>query len=139
MVVRVTGLRDTVGKLRNYRQRLTEAVKEGIEEGAQIIAEEAKDLVPVLTQNLEDSIDWAVNKETEDEYEVVIFFDGRRNGFNYGEWIHEGVYNLGKESLEKQARVGKVVGRKFLSRAIANKKQEVINLVKQKTKEARVR
>ena len=45
---------------------------------------------------------------------------------SYAVWIHEGFYNLGKNSLEKQKKVGVKVGRKFITRAIDDKREEII-------------
>lgn len=60
-------------------------------------------------------------------YEVSV--GGFVKGVNvdlYAQKLHEGVYNLGPRSEEKQRSTERVVGRKFLSRAFDEREQPIL-------------
>lgn len=46
---------------------------------------------------------------------------------HYAVWIHEGEYNLGESSLEKQRKVGVAVGPKYITRAVQDSRQTIID------------
>lgn len=52
----------------------------------------------------------------------------------YGPHMHEGDYNLGELSLAKQAKIGKVVGKKFITRAIDENRDEIRKIIIDKMK-----
>lgn len=54
---------------------------------------------------------------------VVESEDGR--SFNYAIAMHENDYNPGPKSLDKQRKLGVVVGRKYLVRAISENAEEI--------------
>jgi hypothetical protein len=48
--------------------------------------------------------------------------------------MHEGDYNLGENSLEKQRKLGVIVGPRYITRAIEDKKAEIIQNIKKALK-----
>ncbi len=61
--------------------------------------------------------------------------DGRPIG-RYAERMHEGIYNLGPNSLKKQAGQQRLVGRKYLQRASDEVSPEIVPAVARAIKEA---
>ena len=70
-------------------------------------------------------------KEIKDEKTGKITYKQCESPSNYAVWIHEGQYNLGKNSQLKQAKLPKiVVGPKFITRAIKDEFPNIINNIK---------
>ena len=78
---------------------------------------EAKDLTPVdegfLTADVSNR-----TVEYKKSYAAVIYIPSNGSSAQYAVPMHENEYILGPKSLDKQKKVGKVVGRKFITRAI---------------------
>lgn len=98
--------------LEKYAERSTRQLRRVHQQAADRIAEVAAEMAPRLTGDLEDSIE-VMNARGQ----------GGRTIFSvsysapYGIYMHEGVYNLGPLSAEKDAMGEFRVGRKFLERA----------------------
>lgn len=138
MTVRVTGLRQKQATLKLFRQKLREEVKDATIDAADIIKEESEALAPVLTGALEASHEIEIKEDSPDDFVATVSFHAvnEKDGYDYGVAMHESYYNLGQKSQEKAESTGKAVGRKFLTRAIVEKKQECIELVKEATRQA---
>ena len=78
---------------------------------------EAKDLAPVdegfLTADISNR-----TVEHEKSFAAVIYVPSNAASAQYAIPMHENQYNLGKNSLAKMRKVGKPVGRKFITRAM---------------------
>ena len=78
---------------------------------------EAKDLTPVdegfLTADVSNR-----TVEYKKSYAAVIYIPSNGSSAQYAVPMHENEYILGPKSQDKQKKVGKVVGRKFITRAI---------------------
>lgn len=102
--------------------------------GAKAIQKKARMYAPVDKHNLEKSIQIErVESETTgrkainvgvDESMVVPHRPSKTVG-DYAKRMHEGSYNLGEKSLKKQKRLGVVVGRKYLQRAMKEEKAAI--------------
>lgn len=98
--------------LEKYAERSTRQLRRVHQQAADRIAEVAAEMAPRLIGDLEDSIE-VMNARGQ----------GGRTIFSvsysapYGIYMHEGVYNLGPLSAEKDAAGEFRVGRKFLERA----------------------
>ena len=80
---------------------------------------EAKDLAPVDEGFLTGEIsNLTVNYRR--SYAAVIYIPGNGQSAQYAIAMHEGFYRIGAKSTNKQSKVGKVVGRKFITRALDN-------------------
>lgn len=134
---------------RNQAIFLMRAVRDTIQKAA-------KERCPVDTGNLTMSItgDVIVNKNSyaatcyvpsnaacNVEYKEIKDADGKvirrercESPSNYAYWMHEGDYNLGENSLAKQAKLGTVVGPKYITRAIEDKKAEIVQNIKKALK-----
>ncbi|MCD8295475.1 MAG: hypothetical protein LUE27_09585 [Clostridia bacterium] len=78
---------------------------------------EAKDLAP----GDEGFLTADISNETvpyKDSFAAVIYIPSNAASSKYAIPMHENVYKLGANSLAKQRKVGKTVGRKFITRAL---------------------
>lgn len=120
MGVKVRGLERTVSELRQTGDYTTRASRRQIRIEAERIRQRAEENAPVLTGALESSLVAEAHRDDRNRLRMTVTFSARSadTGFDYGVYMHEGFYNLGPASLEKQAsNPGRVVGRKFLERA----------------------
>lgn len=98
------------------------------------IVKAAKDRVPVDTGQLTLDItgDVVINPKS---YAATCYVPINAPSAEYAIWIHEGDYNLGKNSLEKQRKMpGVLIGPKYITRGIEDKKQEIITNIKKALK-----
>lgn len=135
--------------LQNLKQTLYSKNREvnvkfadAIRDGAKEIMEESKDNSPVDTHNLEEAHHLVECPTRAGNIAIDIEVSGEGSGSEepraveeYAMFIHEADYNLGEKSLAKLAS-GKKVGNKFMERAVATKKPEVIAKVKKAIKES---
>lgn len=136
MTVKVTGLSRLTARVRAARQIITEDVRKATEEAAYIIMEESEANAPVLTGRLEASHEVVEDTTRYGNPVYVVRFEAinPEDGFDYGAVMHESVYDLGPESEKKQQTNGHIVGRKFLERAVDEKYDECVDLVRSVTK-----
>ena len=89
---------------------------------------EAQDLAPVdkgfLTADIINT-----TKINSKSYSAVIYVPSNAPSSKYAIKMHEGFYNLGKNSKIKQKKVGKVVGRKFITRAMYGNKPTITKII----------
>ena len=97
------------------------------------IVRAAKERVPIDTGQLTADItgDVIINKNS---YAATCYVPSNAPSASYAYWIHEGDYNLGKHSLERQEKLGTVVGPKYITRAIEDKKAEIVQNIKKALK-----
>lgn len=90
---------------------------------------EAKDMCPVdegfLTAEISNKT--VVNPKS---YAAVIYVPNNGQSAPYAIAMHENHYFLGKNSRLKQQKVGKIVGRKFITRAFDANVKTVRNILK---------
>lgn len=94
---------------------------------------EIKDLTPQEEGFLTGDVS---NKTVEykKSYAVVIFIPANSASSKYAIAMHENQYRLGPDSLEKQRKVGKVVGRKFIIRGIDGNRSTIIGIIAKELK-----
>ena len=78
---------------------------------------EIKDLTPIDEGHLTESITGRV-EQTPDSTKVIAYVPSNHQAASYAIKMHEGIYNLGKKSRSKQARVGKTVGAHYITRPL---------------------
>ena len=119
--IRVSGLSDVILELRNTGKLVRENARKTMHRGADKIVERARLMAPVDEGNLEDAIQKDVKYEGKfGRLAIDIVLLDHVNGVDvsaYGREMHEGVYNLGPKSEEKQKTTGVQVGREFITRA----------------------
>ena len=90
---------------------------------------EVKDLVPVdegfLTADVSN-----VTVEYRRSFASVIYIPSNGQSAKYAIPMHENRYNLGRKSRDKQRRVGKLVGRKFITRAMDGNVSDIKEIIK---------
>ena len=98
------------------------------------IVKAAKDRVPVDTGALTLSITGDV-VENPKSYAATCYVPINSPAASYAVWIHEGDYNLGKNSQEKQRkRPDIMVGPRYITRGIEDTREEIINNIKKALK-----
>ena len=94
------------------------------------VSGEAKDLAPFREGHLTESIrSEVVNDSSGHATAAVVYIPANHQAASYAVKMHEGTYNLGKGSVMKQQRVGKTVGRKFITRALDNKRERLRRII----------
>ena len=106
----VRGIKDAVDEMHDNAQEAAEAVNDWW-------LGEAKDLAPFLEGFLTSDIAGEVFYDGKVAYSVV-YVPSNATSSQYAIRMHEGFYNLGKKSVSKQAKVGKTVGRHFITRPL---------------------
>lgn len=94
---------------------------------------EVKDLVPVdegfLTADVSNrTVDYKKS------FAAVIYIPSNGQSAKYAIPIHEHQYQLGENSLAKQSKVGKAVGRKFITRALDGNIKDIREIIKSEMK-----
>ena len=94
---------------------------------------EVKDLVPID----EGFLTADVSNQTVDfkkSFAAVIYIPGNGQSAQYAIRMHENQYKLGPNSLAKQKKIGKAVGRKFITRALDGNIGEIREIIKSEMK-----
>ena len=90
---------------------------------------EAKDLTPVdegfLTADVSNR-----TVQYKQSFAAVVYIPSNATSSKYAIPMHENKYHLGKNSLEKQRKVGKPVGRKFIERALWGHADDIRGIIK---------
>jgi hypothetical protein len=127
--MKVTGVADTILGLRNTGERVAANARKVMHRAADKIVERARLMAPVDKGNLEDAIQKQVTYEGKrNRLAIDIVLLDSVNGVDitdYGREMHEGIYNLGPLSEEKQSRTGVQVGREFITRAAKEQKDKL--------------
>ena len=89
---------------------------------------EVKDLTPVDKGNLTADVS---NRTVEykESFAAVVYIPSNAASSQYAIPMHENQYHLGKESQEKQRKVGKPVGRKFITRAMEGHMDDIRGII----------
>lgn len=123
---------NTSGLSANIRQILNDrpaAARRAMNAVGGYINGEAKDLCPVdegfLTSEISNKT--VVNSQS---YAAVIYVPQNGQSAPYAVAMHENHYNLGKNSKLKQRKVGKIIGRKFITRALDANVKEIKSIIK---------
>jgi hypothetical protein len=127
---------NTSGLSANIRQILNDrpaAARRAMNAVGGYLNGEAKDLCPVdegfLTSEISNKT--VVNPKS---YAAVIYVPQNGQSASYAIAMHENHYNLGKNSRLKQRKVGKIIGRKFITRALDANVKEIKSIIKSELK-----
>ncbi len=99
------------------------------------VSDEAKAQAPFREGHLEASITGQVEKDRDGNMIGIVYVPSNHQAASYAVKMHEGTYNLGPGSVAKQIRVGKTVGRKFITRALDNKRERLHKIIERYFKE----
>ena len=123
---------NTSGLSANIRQILNDrpaAARRAMNAVGGYLNGEAKDLCPVdegfLTSEISNKT--VVNPKS---YAAVIYVPQNGQSASYAIAMHENHYNIGKNSRLKQRKVGKIIGRKFITRALDANVKEIKSIIK---------
>lgn len=141
MGVKVSGVEELIAQLSQIGKKADRGVADELRRGAEEIAQLAREQAPVDEGNLEDAI-----KAEEDRsgingrIQTYVYVDsnhpaedGKTVG-DYAEFMHEGSYQPGPLSVAKARGNGRIVGRKFLERAVDELKPEIVKRVASRLK-----
>lgn len=67
-------------------------------------------------------------------FAAVVYIPSNGQSAKYAIPMHENKYQLGVKSQDKQRKVGKPVGRKFITRAMDGHMEDIRGIIKQETK-----
>ena len=90
---------------------------------------EVKDLTPVEEGFLTADVSNRTVRYKE-SFASVIYIPSNAASAKYAIPMHENQYHLGPDSLEKQRKVGKPVGRKFITRAMWGHLEDIRGIIK---------
>ena len=139
MGISVRGITSTSTALRVSGGAIEADLAGALREAADEIIERARNYAPVDEENLEDAIDYL---EEDDPLHVVVGVDMNHPGTRsptvsgYAEKMHEGDYQLGKRSQDKQAALGVMVGPKYLERAVDEVKEKFTDRLRIRVRES---
>ncbi len=113
---------------------LNETQKEAALKDIAITAEgAAKDRCPVLEGHLTADIESEVQHDN-GKSAAVIRIPLNATSRDYAIARHEGEYNLGEQSINKQARLGTIVGPKFITRGVDDSMDDFKDIIQEKMK-----
>lgn len=64
-------------------------------------------------------------------FAALVYIPVNGASSKYAIKMHEGVYNIGWRSREKQSKTGQVVGRRFMVRALDDNREKIITIIVQ--------
>lgn len=115
-------------RIQQELQRMPDKTKRAMNVAGYEIVREARYRVPKKEGLLETSI----TNETvryEKSHAAVIYVPSNSPASEYAIAMHENNYNIGPDSQEKQAKTGKTVGRKYISRALDENHDRIIRII----------
>lgn len=119
----VTGVADTLANLQRAAEAARRGARKAIVQEGEHVKEHSQGNAPVDLHNLENAHE--VSSEADSNKIVVTVSVGGGEVDDYALAMHEGVYNLGAGSQAKQAGSDRMVGRKFLERALDEAAPEI--------------
>ena len=134
------GVRINLNRFRTGVEAVLDAIPErasrALNECANEIASEAKDLAPFREGHLTEGIRGEVVRDGNgNATAAVVYVPANHQSASYAVKMHENTYSLGPGSVAKQIRVGKTVGRKFITRALDNKRERLRKIIEYYFKE----
>lgn len=94
-----------------------------------LLVMEVKKRTPVQEGHLTASITGEVVRNNR-SWAATVFVPVNSPASTYAIWLHEGNYNLGKNSIAKQGKSGCAVGPKYITRAIEENKANIIGIMR---------
>lgn len=115
--------------VRKELQRMPEKTKRAMDGVGGYINGEIRKRTPVDEGNLTASI---TNETVEyrKSHATVLYVPSNAPAAPYAIAMHENNYQLGEDSIKKQSKTGKVVGRKYISRAVDENRSRIVNIIK---------
>lgn len=115
--------------IRRELQRMPEKTKRAMDGVGGYVNGEVRKRTPVDEGHLTASI----TNETvayEKSHAMVIYVPSNSPAAEYAVAMHENNYNIGADSIAKQAKTGKIVGKKYISRALDENRDRIVKIIK---------
>lgn len=146
-VMKISGLSSVVAKLALLQAEMPRRADGALKAGANMTVKLARSFAPVDKGDLEDAI--VVLKQTKrilGKAEVTVGVDESRmvnddptkSVGEYAWLMHEGTYNLGPKSEDKEMELGVEVGPKFLTRALQEVRPGLMSKLKSMLKPSNI-
>ncbi len=130
MGMKMKGLRSTLSEVTQIANKTTRAMRRTLDKEGLTIEEMAQENAPVLNNNIEDSIKFESTYDDSRRKTIQISAGGTVNGVNVDEYVelaHEHPqYGTGEASRRKARLTGKILGPKFIDRAVDERMPELI-------------
>ena len=119
--------------IRRELQQMPDRTKKAMDGVGGYINGEVRKRTPVDEGHLTASI----TNETvvyEKSHAAVVYVPSNSPASEYAIAMHENNYNIGPDSQMKQAKTGKTVGKKYISRALDENHDRIVKLIKRELK-----
>ena len=113
---------------RHLQTELPEKARRAMERAAELLSYEAKQLTPVDEGNLTDDVTSRA-VEYGKSYAAVVYIPENAPSSEYAIPMHEHDYDLGENSLAKQAKTGRIVGKGYLIRAAEESRDAIGKII----------
>ena len=120
--------RDLGQKIQQQLQSMPGKCKRAMDAVGGYLNGETKDRTPVD----EGTLTADISNRTEQykkSYAAVVYVPSNAPSAPYAVPMHEGRYNLGKNSLIKQSKTGKNVGRKYMTNALFDNRDKIKRII----------
>jgi len=128
------------GNTRDFGRRIQEAARangaaalKAMQDTGHFLRGQVQLRTPVDEGNLTSDISMQV-VQYQKSFAAVLFIPSNAPSAQYAIRMHEGQYNLGENSQEKQRKVNVIVGRKFITRAIDENRSTIREIIKSNLK-----
>lgn len=118
---------------RHLRDALPEKTHRAMEQVAALLSYEAKELTPVDEGTLTEDVT-SRTVQYEKSYAAVAYVPENAPSSEYAIPMHEHDYSLGENSLAKQAKNGRVVGKGYLRRAVEESRDTIGKIIERELK-----
>lgn len=128
-----SSLQSILTSLTKSAEKVKHATKDGVKAVCKKIQDEAVKRSPIDEGDLQESITTDMDEgATADKVVGYVHVPANSPASDYAMVMHEGEYNLGPASAQKQAASDVTVGRKFLERAATENEEALKALIKVK-------
>ena len=120
--------RDLGQKIQQQIQAMPGKCKRAMDAVGGFLNGETKDRTPVDEGTLTADISNRT-QQYKKSFAAVVFVPSNGSSAPYAIPMHEGRYNLGKNSLLKQSKVGKSVGKKYMTNALFDNRGKIKKII----------
>ncbi len=125
--------RNLESSIRKELLRMPQQARIAMQSVKNLLVLEVKKRTPVKEGNLTGSITGNV-EEYKSSFAATVFVPVNSPAAVYAIWLHEGDYQPGENSLAKQAKTGCEVGPKYITRAIEDNRERIVEIMREALK-----
>ncbi len=121
--------RELEAGVRRAMQEQPRKAQRAMRDVSMLLAKEVKRRTPVDEGHLTNSVTAEVVQYRK-SWAATVYIPINSQAAPYAVWLHEGQYNLGKNSLAKQGKTNCAVGPKYITRAIDDNRGRILDLLR---------